>query len=96
MEPKKIEVIRTWPIPASIKKIQACLGLASFYRKFIKNFNSIVAPLTDCLKKGNFKRTLQQQESFENIKKRLTFSPILQLSDFTSPFEVAVDACGWE
>ncbi|KAA0054242.1 reverse transcriptase [Cucumis melo var. makuwa] len=54
----------------------------------------MVAPLTDCLKKGNFKWTLQQQESFENIKKRLTSSPILQLPDFTSPFEVAVDACG--
>ncbi|TYK17871.1 wall-associated receptor kinase 5-like [Cucumis melo var. makuwa] len=94
MEPKKIEAIRTWPIPDSIKEIQAFLGLASFYRKFIKNFNSIVAPFTDRLKKGNFKWTLQQQESFANIKKKLTSSPILQLPDFTSPFELAVDACG--
>ncbi|KAA0037078.1 uncharacterized protein E6C27_scaffold86G001810 [Cucumis melo var. makuwa] len=63
-------------------------------KKFIKNFSSTVAPLTDCLKKGNFKWTLQQQESFNDIKKRLTSSPLLQLLDFTSPFEVAIDACG--
>ena len=94
MEPKKTEAIRTWPIPASIKEIQAFLGLVSFYRKFIRNFSSIVAPLIDCLKKGNFKWNTQQQESFNNIKKKLTSSPILQLPDFNSPFEVAVDACG--
>ncbi|KAA0057344.1 RNA-directed DNA polymerase-like protein [Cucumis melo var. makuwa] len=64
------------------------------YRKFIRNFSSIVAPLIDCLKKGNFKWNTQQQESFNNIKKKLTSSPILQLPDFNSPFEVAVDACG--
>ena len=93
MEPKKIEAIHTWPTPASIKEIQAFLGLASFYRKFIKNFSSLVARLTDCLKKGNFKWTPLQQESFEDIKKKLTSSPILKLPDFSSPFEVAVDAC---
>ena len=93
MEPKKIEAIHTWPTPASIKEIQAFLGLASFYRKFIRNFSSLAAPLTDCLKKGNFKWTPLQQESFEDIKKKLTSSPILRLPDFSSPFEVAVDAC---
>ncbi|KAL4018300.1 hypothetical protein IC575_021891 [Cucumis melo] len=71
MEPKKTEAIRTWPIPTSIKEIQAFLGLASFYRKFIKNFSSIIVPLTKCLKKGNFKWIIQQQESFDNIKKKL-------------------------
>ncbi|KAL0534415.1 hypothetical protein IC582_028706 [Cucumis melo] len=55
MEPKKIEAIQSRPAPTSIKEVQAFLGLASFYRRFIKNFSSIVAPLTDCLKKGNFK-----------------------------------------
>ena len=42
MEPKKIEVIHTWPTPISITEIQAFLGLASLiYRKIIKNFNSL-------------------------------------------------------
>lgn len=96
MEPKKTEAIKSWPIPTSIKEVQAFLGLASFYRRFIRNFSSIVAPLTDCLKKGNYKWNEEQQQSFEEIKRRLTSSPILQLSNFASPFEVAVDACGTE
>ena len=55
MEPKKIEAIQSWPAPTSIKEMQAFLGLRSFYKRFIGNFSSIVAPLIDCLKKGNFK-----------------------------------------
>ena len=94
MEPRKVEAIQNWLVPTTVKEIQAFLGLASFYRKFIRNFSSIFAPLTDCLKKGNFKWTISQQESFEDIKKRLASSPVLQLPDFSSPFEVAVDACG--
>ncbi|KAL4032291.1 hypothetical protein IC575_005361 [Cucumis melo] len=93
MEPKKVEAIHTWRVPTSIKEVQAFLGLASFYRRFTINFSSIVAPLTECLEKGNFKRDQIQQESFEEIKRRLTSSPILQLPNFASPFEVAVDAC---
>ncbi|KAA0047745.1 DNA/RNA polymerases superfamily protein [Cucumis melo var. makuwa] len=55
MEPKKVEAIQSWPAPTSIKEVQAFLCLASFYRRFIRNFSSIAAPLTDCLKKGIFK-----------------------------------------
>ncbi|KAL0546863.1 hypothetical protein IC582_016781 [Cucumis melo] len=94
MEPKKVEAIQSWPAPTSIKEVQAFLGLASFYKRFIRNFSSIVTPLTDYLKKENFKWEHMQQQSFEEIKRRLTSSPILQLPDFTSPFEVVVDACG--
>ena len=43
MEPKKVEAIHTWPAPTSIKEVQPFLVLASFYRKFMRNFSSIVA-----------------------------------------------------
>ena len=86
MEPKKIEAIQSRPTPTSIKEVQAFLGLASFYRRFIRDFSLIMAPLTDCLKKGNFKWEHMQQQSFEEIKRRLTSSPILQLPDFASTF----------
>lgn len=65
-------------------------GLASFYRKFINDFSSITAPITDCLKKGNFSG-VKQQDSFDCIKRK---RPILKLPDFSAPFEVVVDACG--
>ena len=94
MKPRKVEAIQNWSVPTTIKEIQAFLGLASFYKKFMRNFSSICAPLTDCLKRGNFKWTLSQQKNFVDIKRRLASSPVLQLPDFSSPFEIAVDACG--
>ena len=54
MDEKKVETIRNWPIPTSIKEVQAFIGLASFYRKFIHNFSPIAAPITDSLRKRRF------------------------------------------
>ena len=94
MKPKKIEAIHNWPIATFIKEIQAFLSLVSFYRKFSKNFSSLAAPLTNSLTRKNFKWTLIQQESIDDIKMKLISNPILQLPDFSSPFEVAIDAYG--
>lgn len=58
------------------------------------DFSSLIAPITDCLKKGNFEWGEKQQTSFECIKKKLSTSPVLKLPDFSAPFEVAVDGCG--
>lgn len=90
VDPKKIGAITQWPTPSSVKDIQAFPGLASFYRKFINDFSSITAPITDCLKKGNFSG-VKQPDSFDCIKRK---RPILKLPDFSAPFEVVVDACG--
>jgi len=50
----KIEAIQNWPQPISIKQLRAFLSLPTFYRKFIKHFAMIVAPLVDLLKHDNF------------------------------------------
>ncbi|KAA0050453.1 retrotransposon protein, putative, unclassified [Cucumis melo var. makuwa] len=68
--------------------------MQSYDRKFIHNFSTIVAPITDCLKKGTFLWGNKQQYSFELLKEKLSNNPVLKLLDFSQPFEVAVDACG--
>jgi len=54
VDPIKAEAINSWPIPNSIHDVRSFHGLASFYRRFIKNFSSVAAPLTDCIKGDKF------------------------------------------
>ena len=92
VDPGKIEAIHSWPIPGSTQDVRSFHGLASFYRRFIKNFSSIAAPLTDCIKGGKFQWTEQAQRSFGELKKRLTEAPVLALPNFDQVFEVSCDA----
>lgn len=54
MDREKIEAILDWPIPKTIKQIRGFLGVAGYYRKFIKNFGMIAASLSDLLKKDSY------------------------------------------
>ncbi|XP_016332899.1 uncharacterized protein LOC107681197 [Sinocyclocheilus anshuiensis] len=55
MDPKKVEAVLNWPIPATVKEVQRFIGFANFYRRFITNFSSVVAPLTTLTKGGGIK-----------------------------------------
>jgi hypothetical protein len=48
----KIEVIKSWSIPATLTQLQSFLGLTGFYRCFVRDFSTIAAPLNDLMKKG--------------------------------------------
>ncbi|XP_069176273.1 uncharacterized protein [Procambarus clarkii] len=89
----KIEAIVQYPTPATRKDILRFLGMAGFYRKFVPNFSSIAAPLTNLLKKG-VKLIWNEncQKAFESLKAILISSPILRSPSFEDRFILTVDA----
>ena len=92
---EKIEKINEAKIPETKKQVRSFLGLAGWYQKFVPNFASIAAPLTDLLKKGQPNKVIwgeAQNNAFENLKQCLSKRPILRLPDFERQFVVQVDA----
>lgn len=90
---KHIEAIKNYPVPKSQKQLQQMLGLASYFRRFIKNFAFIAEPLTSLLPKNvKFIWTKQQQEAFEELIKKLSSYPVLRSPDFSKRFVLQCDA----
>lgn len=92
--PSKIEAISKYPIPKTTKEIKSFLGIAGYYRRFIKDFSKIVAPITKCLKK-NTKIDVNDPDyiaAFELCKELLTNAPILAYPDFQKTFYLTTDA----
>ena len=78
----RIEVIMNWPRLRTIIEVRSFHRFTVFYLRFIPHFNSIMAPMTDCMKGSRFQWTKETEESFQLIKVRLTIAPILELSDY--------------
>jgi hypothetical protein len=91
----KIEAIKSWPISATLTQLQSFLGLAGFYRRFVRDFSTIAAPLNYLTKKGvPFYWRAAQEHSFNTLIDKLTHAPLLQLPDFGKTFELECDASG--
>lgn len=94
LDPEKIRAMVDWKSPSNIKLLRGFLGLTGYYRRFIQNYASIAAPMTNLLKKDSFKWTDSAEESFKNLKLAMTTAPVLAFPDFSLQFEVEIDACG--
>ena len=83
-DPEKADKVKQWPNPTSTKEVQQFLGLASYHRRFVKNFSTIVHKLTE--KHSVFCWMPHCQEAFNHLKNQLVSAPILALPDWSKPF----------
>ena len=92
-DPKKLDKLRHYPMPTDQRAVRAFLGLASYYRKFVKDFARIATPLYELTKERvTFEWTDQCRGAFEQLKQALTANVQLSFPDFDSPFVIDCDA----
>lgn len=89
---EKVKAIQDWPVPLTLTALRGFLGLTSFYRRFIRNYAAVAAPLTDLLKVITYQWNEQAQQAFTDLKKKITSNPTLCLPDFGQPFVLETDA----
>ncbi|GJY36212.1 transposon ty3-G gag-pol polyprotein [Tanacetum coccineum] len=94
VESDKIQTVLSWPTPTNAKGVRGFLGLAGYYRKFIKGFGGIAAPLHRLVGKAPFQWDESANQAFEDLKKALTTAPTLGLPNWSLPFTLECDASG--
>lgn len=91
-DPDKTRKISEWPQPACKKELQSFIGLANYYRRFIKQFSDIVAPLQTLISAKEFSWRQEHTHSFNTIKKALTTTPILSFPVKVGTYILDTDA----
>ena len=92
MDATKVQAVLEWPTPLNIKQLRGFLGLTGYYRRFIKGYAKLAAPLTDLLKKEAFKWTPEAETTFVQLQKVMTSAPVLALPNFQLPFILETNA----
>jgi len=93
MEEEKVKGILEWLTPKCVKDVQKFLGLANYYRRFIKGFVSVVRPLHDMVKKDKkWDWTERQEKAFKKLKEWFTKELVLAVPDIDKKMRMEVDA----
>jgi len=92
MQKEKMEGVLNWPAPRNIKEVQKFLGLANYYRRFIKDFARVVAPLHVLVRKEQkWKWEKEQEEAFGKLKAVFTTEPVLAILDIDKEMRIEAD-----
>jgi transposase InsO family protein len=95
--PSKVQAVKDFPVPSSVRDVRGFLGLTNYFRRFIRDYSKIARPLHQLLVKDTaqtpFRWSAAAQESFDLLKTKLTTAPVLRIPDAENPFTVTVDAC---
>ncbi|WVZ63683.1 hypothetical protein U9M48_013296 [Paspalum notatum var. saurae] len=95
VDPSKVECVLNWKQPKTVTEVRSFLGLAGYYRRFIKDFSKTAKPMTSLTKKNaRYLWSPNCEEAFQSLKKSLTTAPMLAQPNVTKPFEVYCDASG--
>ena len=96
MMPDKIDAISAWPVPSSVTQVRAFLGTIGFYRRFIRDFSAVAAPLSDLTKNdAKWSWTSVEEAAFRRLISLAVAQPILVLPDPNLPYVVHTDASGF-
>ena len=103
--PAKVEIVKNWPRPRNVHEVRQFLGLATYYRRFIRGFAAICVPLHELLKESDVELRKQKfrpirwsvayECAFRKVKEMLTAEPILIQPDLSKPFVIETDASEW-
>ncbi|XP_070018243.1 uncharacterized protein [Nicotiana sylvestris] len=93
VDPQNIAAVKNWPKPTTPTKIHSFLGLVGYYRRFVEGFSTLASPLTKLTQKAvKFQWSNACKKSFQELKSRLTTTPVLALPEGTEGFVVYCDA----
>ena len=90
---KKVEAIRSLPVPTCVREVRSFIGMCSYYRRFIPNFSQIAEPIVALTRKyAHYKWSEAHQRAFDCLKESLTAVPLLVYPDSNKPYVLYTDA----